>query len=65
MWNQVFAGDVNAPAQCFPAQPDPNGCGPYTTLATTPASREKPYLYVDGSWQVPGLRPSRNDELRW
>ena len=49
VWNQVFAGDVNAPAQCFPAQPDPNGCGPYTTLARTPASREKPYLYVDGS----------------
>ena len=49
VWNQVFAGDVDAPAQCFPAQPDPSGCGPYTTLATTPASREKPYLYVDGS----------------
>src|SRR6478736_2924222 len=54
VWNQVFAGDVNAPAQCFPAQPDPNGCGPYTTLARTPASREKPYLYVDaaGNYQV-------------
>ena len=48
VWNQVFAGDVGAPAQCFPAQPDLR-CGPYTTLATTPASREKPYLYVDGS----------------
>jgi hypothetical protein len=46
VWNQVFAGDVGAPAQCFP----PDGCtGPYTTLATTPANREKPYLYVDGS----------------
>jgi len=55
VWNQVFAGDVNAPAQCFPAQPDPNGCGPYTTLARTPASREKPYLYVDaaGNCAVP------------
>jgi hypothetical protein len=54
VWNQVFAGDVNAPAQCFPARPDPNGCGPYTTLARTPASREKPYLYVDaaGNYQV-------------
>ena len=47
VWNQVFAGDVGAPAQCFPGQP--GGCGPYTTLATTPASREKPYLYVDGA----------------
>jgi hypothetical protein len=46
VWNQVFAGDVGAPAQCFPQ----DGCtGPYTTLATTPANREKPYLYVDGS----------------
>jgi hypothetical protein len=53
VWNQVFSGDVNAPAQCFPAQAD--GCdGPYTTLAATPASREKPYLYVDqaGAWRV-------------
>jgi hypothetical protein len=48
VWNQVFAGDVGAPAQCFPAQ---SSCGgnPYTTLATTPASRERPYLYVDGA----------------
>jgi Pectate lyase superfamily protein len=47
VWNQVFAGDVGAPAQCFPAQ---MSCGgPYTTLATTPASREKPYLYLDGT----------------
>jgi hypothetical protein len=47
VWNQVFAGDPGAPAQCFPAQ---SGCGgnPYTTLATTPISREKPYLFVDG-----------------
>jgi hypothetical protein len=52
VWNQVFAGDVGAPAQCFPAQADI--CGPYTTLATTPASREKPYLYLDrsGKYQV-------------
>ena len=47
VWNQVFAGVTGAPAQCFPAQASCGG--PYTTLATTPASREKPYLYVDGS----------------
>jgi hypothetical protein len=41
VWNQVFAGAHGAPAQSFP---DP----PYTTLATNPESREKPYLYVDG-----------------
>jgi hypothetical protein len=47
VWNQVFAGVTGAPAQCFPAQASCGG--PYTTLATTPASREKPFLYVDGS----------------
>jgi hypothetical protein len=46
VWNQVFSGDINAPAQCFPAT---STCGPYTTLATTPVSRERPYLYVDSS----------------
>jgi hypothetical protein len=50
VWNQVFSGDTGAPAECF-------GCAPntfYTTLATTPATRERPYLYVDGSgrWRV-------------
>ena len=52
VWNQVFAGDPGAPAECFPAA---QSCGgPYTTLSATPASREKPYLYVDGdgTWQV-------------
>jgi hypothetical protein len=42
VWNQVFAGVQGAPLQSFP---DP----PYTTLDTNPASREKPFLYVDSS----------------
>src|SRR5436305_235313 len=42
VWNQVFAGVVGAPPQTFPNPP-------YTTLATNPASREKPFLYVDAS----------------
>jgi hypothetical protein len=42
VWNQVFAGVQGAPAQSFPNPP-------YTTLATTPVSRERPYLYVDSS----------------
>ncbi len=47
VWNQVFSGVENAPAQCFPAQP---ACGgPYTTLATSPVTREKPFLYADSS----------------
>ncbi len=51
VWNQVFAGTTGAPAECFPLT---STCGPYTTLATTPSSREKPYLYIDGRgrWQV-------------
>jgi hypothetical protein len=52
VWNQTFSGVTNAPAQCFPAVS--GGCGPYTTVTATPVSREKPYLYVDGtgSYQV-------------
>jgi hypothetical protein len=42
VWNQVFSGVAGAPAQSFP-QP------PYTTLPTTPVSKERPYLYVDRS----------------
>lgn len=48
VWNQVFAGVIGAPDDSsFPAQP-------YTTVATTPISREKPYLYVDeaGAYSV-------------
>ncbi len=42
VWNQVFAGVVGAPSEAD--FPDP----PYTTLDTTPVSREKPYLFLDG-----------------
>jgi F5/8 type C domain len=42
VWNMVFSGVTGAPAQSFP---DP----PYTTLAQSPVTREKPYLYIDGS----------------
>ena len=42
VWNQVFAGVKGAPAQSFPNPP-------YTTLDTNPASREKPFLYVDAN----------------
>ncbi|MET1061607.1 MAG: hypothetical protein ABWX71_01825 [Aeromicrobium sp.] len=40
VWNQVFAGVQGAPATDFVTNK-------YTTLDTNPASREKPYLYVD------------------
>ncbi|WP_221312720.1 coagulation factor 5/8 type domain-containing protein [Granulicella aggregans] len=42
VWNQVFSGVVGAPAQSYP---NPT----YTTLPSTPVSREKPYLYIDGN----------------
>jgi hypothetical protein len=42
VWNQVFAGVKGAPAQSFPSPP-------YTTLATNPASRERPFLYADAN----------------
>lgn len=42
VWNQVFSGVTGAPSEAnFPAET-------YTTVAQTPVSREKPYLYVDG-----------------
>ena len=42
VWNQVFMGDTGAPAQGFPNPP-------YTTLATSPVTREAPYLFVDAA----------------
>jgi hypothetical protein len=56
VWNQVFSGVSGAPAQCFPAVP--NVCGPYTTVATTRASREAPYLYIDSSGSYNVFVPS-------
>jgi len=43
VWNQVFSGVTGAPGQCFPC------LNPYTTLATSAATREAPYLYVDAN----------------
>jgi hypothetical protein len=51
VWNQVFAGVQNAPAQSFPNPP-------YTTLATAPVSRERPFLYVDGAGRYNVFVPS-------
>lgn len=58
VWNQVFSGVQGAPAQSFSTTPyDPQ---PYTTLATSPVTREKPFLYVDSAGKynvfVPALR---------
>jgi hypothetical protein len=47
VWNMVFSGVTGAPVQSFPNPPE-------TVLATTPVSRDVPYLYVtsDGKYHV-------------
>ncbi|MFE6634571.1 coagulation factor 5/8 type domain-containing protein [Streptomyces tendae] len=54
VWNMVFSGVEGAPAQSFPEPP-------YTTLETTPASREKPFLYLDGDEYRVFLPEKRTD----
>ncbi|GGX66855.1 hypothetical protein GCM10010358_21710 [Streptomyces minutiscleroticus] len=54
VWNMTFTGVEGAPATDF-------ATGPYTTFDTTPISREKPFLYLDGSTYkvfVPAKRTS-------
>lgn len=60
VWNQVFSGVVGAPATCFPA--DAACGGPYTTLPTSPVTREAPYLYINeaGLYKVFVPAPRRN-----
>ncbi|WP_406345673.1 discoidin domain-containing protein [Streptomyces sp. NBC_00648] len=57
VWNMTFSGVRGAPAQSFPNPP-------YTTLDTTPVSREKPFLYLDGNDYkvfVPAKRTNARD----
>ncbi|MDX8033225.1 chitobiase/beta-hexosaminidase C-terminal domain-containing protein [Lentzea sp. BCCO 10_0856] len=52
VWNMVFSGTPGAPPNTFPSPPE-------TTLATTPVSRDVPYLYFEnGAYRVflPSLR---------
>ena len=53
VWNMTFSGVQGAPAQGFPNPV-------YTTLNTTPESRDKPYMYLDGNGDyqvfVPNMR---------
>jgi hypothetical protein len=48
VWNQVFSGDVGAPAQNF------GSGGQYTTLTASPVTEEEPFLQVgsDGDYSV-------------
>jgi hypothetical protein len=43
VWNQVFSGDVGAPAQNF------GSGGQYTTLAASPVTEEEPFLEQDSA----------------
>jgi hypothetical protein len=56
VWNQVFSGVVGAPAECFPVQVSCGG--PYTTLSTSPVTREAPYLYIDSAGNENVFAPS-------
>ena len=53
VWNMVFSGTGGAPSNTFPSPPE-------TTLATTPVSRDVPYLFIDGTGRyrvfLPALR---------
>ena len=65
VWNQVFSGDPGAPAQSFAANSgDSGGPSSYTTLSTTPASEEEPFLYTNSSGAyevfVPSLQTNSN-----
>ncbi len=55
VWNFVFSGVSGAPAQ---SNPFGTGANANTVLATTPVSREKPFLYVDGSGNYWVFSPS-------
>ncbi len=56
VWNQVFSGVVGAPPQSF--GPTPYNPPPYTTLDTSPVTRERPFLYVDSSGSLNVFIPS-------
>jgi len=58
VWNQVFSGVVGASAQCFPGTLPACGANPYTTLATSPVTREEPYLYIDSNGNYNVFVPS-------
>ena len=55
VWNMVFSGVAGAPAQTYPNPPE-------TVVATTPVSREKPFLYLDvkGRYNVFAPAAQRN-----
>ncbi|GAB3250724.1 discoidin domain-containing protein [Kineosporia babensis] len=51
VWNMVYSGVQGAPPNAFPSPP-------HTTLASTPVTREKPYLYIDSAGKYRVFVPS-------
>ncbi|WP_447001944.1 chitobiase/beta-hexosaminidase C-terminal domain-containing protein [Saccharothrix isguenensis] len=51
VWNMVFSGTTGAPPTAFPNPP-------HTNLATTPVSRDVPYLYLDAAGKYRVFQPS-------
>ena len=51
VWNMVFSGVVGAPSQSYPNPP-------FTTLPTTPVTREKPFLFVNNNGAFNVYAPS-------
>jgi hypothetical protein len=50
VWNQVFSGDIGAPAQSFSATSGlAGGTEPYTTLPASPVTQEEPFLQTDAA----------------
>ena len=62
VWNMVFLGTVNSPANAWPNSP-------YTVIDKTPLIREKPYLFIDdsGRWfvMVPNLAAKGTQGITW
>src|SRR5262245_5000656 len=56
VWNQVFSGVIGAPPQSFGSTPfNPP---PYTTLDTSPVTRERPFLFTDSAGALRVFAPA-------
>ncbi|MBV2353961.1 RICIN domain-containing protein [Streptomyces sp. J2-1] len=51
-WNMVFVGSQGVPGTSFPNPP-------YTTVAQSPVTREKPFLYIDSAGKYQVFKPAK------
>ncbi len=56
-WNMVFVGDGRPPSGAFPHPP-------YTVVDRAPVTREKPFLYIDGSGAYQVFVPAARSNTR-